>query len=164
MPTFDASSIIYAWDNYPPKQFPPLWRWIEQHIEARNFNIPQPAFEEVEGRLPECAKWLRNCEIERIAVTNEILQEAFRIKNVLGIEGDGYHPKGVGENDLLIIATAKIEGFELVSNEGRQYQFPNVAAKAKIPAVCDLVDVAVPCIDFITLIKRYGEVFEGPGS
>jgi len=162
--TFDASSIIYAWDNYPPGQLPPLWRWIAEQIEAGNFNIPQPALEEVERRLPECAKWLRECEIERIAVTNEIIQEALRIKNLLGIEGDGYHPRGVGENDLLIIATARIEGFKLVSNEGRQHQFPNVAAKAKIPAVCDKEGVAVRCIDFITLVKNSGKVFGGPGA
>jgi len=161
--TFDASSIIYAWDNYPPGQFPPLWRWIAEQINAGNFNIPHPALEEVERRLPECATWLSECNIERIAVTNEILQEALRIKNLLGIVGDGYHSKGVGENDLLIIATARIEGFELVSNEGRQNQFPNIAAKAKIPAVCDMDDVDVPCVDFITVIKQSGQVFEGPG-
>lgn len=163
MQTFDASSIIYAWDNYPPEQFPPLWRWIAERIEAGEFSIPEPALEEVERRLPECAAWLQDKHIERVTVTNEILQEALRIKDLLGIEEDRYHAKGVGENDLLIIATARIQGFELVSNEGRQHQFPTVAAKAKIPAVCDMEDVDVLCVDFITLIKRSGEVFGGHG-
>lgn len=160
MQTFDASSIIYAWDNYPLRQFPPLWRWIAAQISARECNMPQSAFEEVKKRSPDCAKWLRDQDIERIAVTNDILQDAFRIKNLLEIKGDKYHPKGVGENDLVIIATARIKKSELVSNEGRQTQFPNVPAKAKIPAVCGLNDVKVDCIDFITLIKRSQEVFE----
>jgi len=159
--TLDASSIIYAWDNYPSEQFPPLWRWLAEEIDAGDLSIPQVAFEEVERRLPECAEWLRSADVKRIATSNRIVHEAFRIKALLKIEGDSYHAKGVGENDLLIVATAKVENLELVSNEGRQTQFPSVPAKAKIPAVCGLDSVDVDCIDFITLIKRSGTVFEG---
>lgn len=125
--------------------------------------MPQVAFEEVERRAPDCCDWLRDHDIIRIGVSNAIVQEAFRIKKRLHIEGDKYHPRGVGENDLLVIATASVEGRVLVSNEGRQNQFPTIAAKAKIPAVCELHHIEVPCIDFITLIKESGEVFEGPG-
>lgn len=162
MQTFDASSIIYAWDNYPPEQFPPLWRWIADQIAAEHFSIPSVAFEEVERRSPDCAKWLDDQGVERLAMSNDIVQEAFRIKRLLEIEGDGYGAKGVGENDLLIIATAKIHGLELVSNEGRQNQLPAVLANCKIPAVCAMADVGVSCIDFISLIKQSGQVFENP--
>lgn len=162
MQTFDASSMIYAWDNYPSGQFPPLWRWMATNIGAGTFDMPQVAYEEVERHAPDCWEWLRNENINRIGVSNAIVQEAFRIKTQLQIQGDQYHPKGVSENDLLIIATASIEHLVLVSNEGRQNQFPVVLAKAKIPTVCERFCEDLQCIDFITLIKDSGEVFEGP--
>lgn len=157
--TLDASSIIYAWDNYPPVQFPPLWRWLGREIGAGNLSIPQVAFEEVERRLPECAEWLRLKNIERHPMTNDIVQEAQRIKGLLGVVDDNYHPDGVGENDILIIATAGTEGLVLVSNEGRQANLPQNRRRYKIPATCALDTVEVLCIDFLRFIRDSGEVF-----
>ena len=160
METFDASSLIYAWDNYPREQFPPLWRWMENQIAAEEFTVPSVAFEEVEGKSPECGKWLRNAEITRLPMTAEILEEALRIKGLLGIVDDAYKA-GVGENDLLIIATASVEKVELVSNEARQTPPSATPTKRKIPAVCAMSEVGVRCINFIDLIKSSGEVFGG---
>lgn len=156
---FDASSMIYAWDNYPPDQFPPLWNWIAEEIEGREFTIPEVAFEEVERRAPDCADWLKDQGIFRVPVSNAIIQEALRIKNLLQIVGDQYHPKGVGENDLIIVATARIVGSTLISNEAFQSNFPTVRSKAKIPAVCGMNEVLVECLDFLTLIKESKQVF-----
>jgi len=158
---FDASSIIYAWDNYPLENFPPLWQWIADQAAQGDFVISKVAFEEVKGKAPDCAEWLRKQNIEQIEMTNEILQEAMRIKGLLGISGDNYHPKGVGENDILIIATAKVHGHEIISNEAPQRNPPKSLAKRKIPAVCDLNGVGVRCINFLTLIKRSKKVFGG---
>lgn len=159
MQTFDASSMIYAWDNYPPDQFPPLWNWMADKIEKGRFSIPEVAFEEVERKAPDCSAWLEAQPIARLAVSNEIIQEAFRIKKLLKIDGDKYHPKGVGENDLIIIATAKSEGVSLISNEGCQPLLPKELAKAKIPAVCAMAEVKVKCLDFLALIKASKQVF-----
>ena len=35
MRVFDASSMIYAWDNYPIGQFPGMWEWMGSQIEAK---------------------------------------------------------------------------------------------------------------------------------
>ena len=48
MQVFDASSIIYAWDNYPIQQFPGLWEWIATQIEAELVTMSSVAFELVE--------------------------------------------------------------------------------------------------------------------
>jgi hypothetical protein len=159
MHVFDASSIIYAWDNYPIENFPPLWQWIAEQIEAGEFAIPQVALEEVVKKSPDCGKWLKDEEIAILPLTNDVLQQAIEIKHLLGIVEDEYHPKGVGESDIFIIATAKVSGTILISDEGRQFRLPDVMSKYRIPAVCDLDGVDVDCMSFIDLIKGSGAIF-----
>lgn len=159
MQVFDASSIIHAWDNYPIKQFPPLWDWMAIQVEERRLVMPTVAFEEVANKIPNCGKWLRSHALEQLEPSNSILQEAMRIKKLLGILGDQYHSKGVNENDLLIIATARSYGAELITDEARQPTAPDMPSKRKIPAVCTMKEVTVSCINFIEFIKRSGKVF-----
>lgn len=159
MPVFDASSMIYAWDNYPPRQFPGLWDWLATQVSEKKLTMSSVAFEEVGHKTPECATWLKDNDIALFGIDNAVIQEAMRIKSLVGIEGDKYHPKGVDENDLLIIATASAYGAELISDEERQPQLPNEPTKRKIPAVCLMRDVTVPCFSFLDFIKRSGEVF-----
>jgi predicted nucleic acid-binding protein len=158
MQAFDASSMIYAWDNYPIGQFPGLWEWIKQRVEGSLICMSDVAFEEVGHKTPECAEWLRNNHLQHIAVTEAILLEAFRIKGLLGIEEDRYG-SGVDENDLIIIATARLHGIELVTNEAFQAALPVQKRKYKIPAVCNMDTVKVPEIDFIGYLKRSEAVF-----
>ena len=159
MQVFDASSMIYAWDNYPLKQIPGLWEWMANQINKQILVMPRVAFDEVAHKAPECGEWLRDNNLELLEMNNAILQDAMHIKGLLGIMGDSYHPKGVGENDILIIATARTHGVELVSDEEKQTTLPQVISKRKIPAVCDMAGVSVPCINFIEYIKRSKEIF-----
>jgi hypothetical protein len=158
MLVFDASSIIYAWDNYPVSQFPGLWSWIRDGINQGHIQMPAVAFAEVEHPADECAVWLNDSGLNRIAMTNEILLDAMRIKRLLGILDDKYG-SGVGENDLFIIATAKASQAILVSDERVQAGLPKLMANYKIPAVCKMQEVRVECISFLEFIKRSGAVF-----
>lgn len=159
MQVFDASSMIYAWDNYPAHQFPGLWDWMASQIEGQQIVMPAVAFEEVAHKMPDCGDWLKDNNLEQLPMSNTILVDAMRIKELLGIVGDNYHAKGVGENDILIIATARAHGVELVSDEEKQLTRPQVISKSKIPAVCDMAGVSVTCINFIEYIKRSEAVF-----
>lgn len=150
--------MIYAWDNYPVSQFPGLWKWMATQLEEKKLVMPSVAFDEVANKTPDCGKWLKDNGLELLEVTNAIVQDAMRIKELLGIVDDNYHAKGVGENDIFIIASARIHRAELVSNEDRQ-KLADIPSKRKIPAVCFMSEVAVPCINFIELIKRSGEIF-----
>ena len=160
MLAFDASSIIHAWDNYPKNQFPPLWEWIESKISSGEFIIAKIAMEEVAKKSPDCARFMKSCNITQVKISDAILHESLRIKTRLGIVEEEYHPDGVSENDILIIATAKIRELELVSEESRQTRQPLENRRLKIPAVCKLPDVKVTCLNFIELIRRSEMVFE----
>lgn len=159
MRVLDASSIILGWDVYPLDQFPPFWAWISEEIAGGNLAIPVVAFEEVHLKAPDCAAWLTNSGVTKLPTTGGILQVAMQIKAAVGIQDDNYHPKGVGENDILIIATAKVHNAELISDEERQNNLPNEPRKRKIPAVCDIAGVGVRCISFLEYLKGSNRVF-----
>lgn len=159
MRVLDASSIIYAWDNYPSDIFPPLWAWMGQLMREGRLTIPSVAFDEVQRKTPECAAWMLAQPITRLPMTEAILLDALRTKALIGVVGEKYHPKGVGENDLMIIATARAHSATLVSDEERQLNLPNEPTKVKIPAVCAKPEVAVPCENFLEFIKQARQVF-----
>ncbi len=154
MYSFDASSMIHAWDNYPPANphFESLWEWIADNINNRQFSISKKAFEEVNHKIPECGKWLKDNHIEMIPLTPIGLSIAQEIKTHLGIVEEQY-TKGVGENDLFIIAMAKETSTILVSEESRQNKLPALKSNYKIPAVCNMQEVQVECINFLELLK-----------
>lgn len=155
MYSFDASSMILAWDNYPPENphFNSLWQWFSEQIANKTFSISAKALEEVVHKIPECGDWLKGNNIEVHPLTATSLATAQNIKNVLGIVEDNYK-KGVGENDLFIISIAKENEKILVSEESRQNNLslllkPNY----KIPAVCGLPEVNIECVCFVDLLK-----------
>ena len=135
MHVLDASSILSAWDTYPPDQFPGLWDWLEELAQKKELVIAEVALEEVKHKSPECAARLKSSDIQVLSVTTGILTRANKIKGLIGVTDDNFHGKGVDENDLLIIATAQELGVGLLSDEGRQTRFPDEPRKAKIPAV-----------------------------
>ena len=134
MRVFDASSAVYAWDNYPLDQFPSLWYWMEGQVQDGEITVASVAFNEISHMAPDCSSWFSEAGIIVVPTGNGILQESLTIKSVLEIQNDAFHPKGVDENDIICIATAKVGAVELVSDEARQTSLPLVLARYKIPA------------------------------
>jgi hypothetical protein len=154
MYSFDASSMILAWDNYPRENlhFDSLWQWFSEQIDNKNFSISATALDEVCHKIPECGDWLKKNNIEIHPLTVTSLKTAQKIKTLLGIAEEKY-TKGVGEKDLLIISVAKENGKTLVSDESRQNKLPDLKSNYKIPAVCDMPEVSIKCVSFIDLLK-----------
>ncbi len=159
MHTLDASSILHAWDNYPLTQFPGLWDWLAAEIQAQRLSIALVALDEVGHKSPDCLTWLKSQNIRRLAMSNDVIQAAMDIKQHVGIQNDQYHPKGVDENDILIIASAQYHGATLVTNEARQSSSLKEPTRRKIPAVCDLPGVAVAHKNFLDYLRASEQVF-----
>jgi predicted nucleic acid-binding protein len=158
MQVFDTSSIVYAWDNYPIDQFPPLWHWLANEIANGRIMFPEVVLGEVAKVSADCKAWLSNNDLKILPVSEAILLEALRIKGLLGIVEQ--YGNGVGENDLLIIATAKISGIDLVTDEKVQLDLSKTKlSNYKIPAVCNLDTVKVSSCDFLEFIRRSKAVF-----
>lgn len=158
MQLFDTSSIVYAWDNYPIEQFPPLWRWLANEITDGRVMFPEVVVGEVAKVSADCKDWLSDNGLTMVPTTEAVLLEALRIKGLLGI-GEQYG-NGVGENDLLIVATAKISGVNLVTDEKVQLDLSKTKlSNYKIPAVCNMVSVNVSSCDFLEFIRRSKAVF-----
>lgn len=159
MRLIDASSVLIAWDTYPIQQFPRVWDWMARLVANHELVLSEANVEEVKHKAAECARWLAEHDCRHLNVSEEILQEAMRIKGLLGIVGDKYSKKGVDENDLICIATAKIHQVELISDEGVQFIPPLIPANSKIPRVCSLPEVQVHCMPFRVFLTSSGAVF-----
>ena len=150
--------MLYAWDNYPIEQFPGLWDWMTQRVAEGLIKMSEVAVDEVSHKARECAAWMRQAGLQKLDVTEPILAEAMRIKDLLGIEGEAYG-SGVDENDLLIIATAKLHGCELVTNESFQATPAKQKRNWRIPAMRLMQSVGVTPLDFLRYLKRSEAVF-----
>ena len=159
MQTLDASSIIYAWDNYPLSQFPGLWRWLAIQISLAELTIPTVALTEVVTKSPDCGTWLKSESIQTLQESGKSLVLAAQIQTALGVV-DGKYGAGVKGNDVRIIAIAKIANAELLTDEKTQPGQPKNSLNYKIPAVCDLKSVGVAHANFLEYIKRSKQVFD----
>ena len=159
MRVLDASSALYAWDNYPIENLPTLWSWLESEIAAGRIVVPRVALDEVGHISPECWQWLHDIDgFMPVEVDNVIVSHALLINGEIGIQNDQYGT-GVDANDVIIVATAKARGCALISNESRQPSLPSNKKKYRSPAVCNLQPVGVNCINFADLIKSSSRVF-----
>ena len=157
MLAFDTSSIVYAWDNYPIEQFPTLWEWLGKQLHDREIVLSCVAMEEVSYVSPECHAWLHAVSAHELPMTNAIIQLALEIKTSLGI--GNHYGIGVGENDLFIVATAAVNGCDLITNEAVQPDLPQHKPKYKMPAVCAMDGVKVKTTNFIDFLKASKVVF-----
>lgn len=159
MRMFDASSMLHAWEEYLPGQLLTLWDWLGEQVQAQEISLLSEAMKEVTDRSPDCACWLRANGLRVLQVSPSVASAAMDIKRLLRISDDQYHPKGVDENDILIIAAAQVHGVELISNENQQPRLPQDMRHYKIPAVCALPAVSVVCLSFRDYLAASGQVF-----
>ena len=166
---FDASALVYFWDNYPIHRpmFNEVWQWFDAQVSNSTFQISDVALQQVKDKIlyktketsleqdiPESKLFIQ--ALNKIKVHNKTgndLNKAEQIKQLLGIEEDNYG-NGVDEADLLIVAIAFRESAILITNESEQERLPQNMKNCKMPAVCNLNSVNIDYIDLRGLLHH----------
>lgn len=148
----DTSSLIDGIKRYyRPENFPKLWGYVDELIEAGRFFVSDFVAEEVKVKDDDVAEWL-------VARPNGFVIESdadvlARSKEVLRT-----HPKLVKamqnrtRADPFVIALAQKRAAVVVTGEG-----PGSANRPKIPDVC--TDLGVECISLPEVVTREGWTF-----
>ena len=147
----DANVFMTAWDDtHPIGIFQPLWR--EMANKRDRMILLKPIYDEIDPtrKKSELRMWLKDNNFVPIHIDEKKVLQQFLI---LGRKYEiREHPKGVGTNDLVLIAYAKTHGKTVVTLEAVQEKLPQKKWKYKIPAVCK--QEQVPCINFIEMLRR----------
>ena len=134
----DTSSFLTAWKQSPPEIFPDFWKTLECFLSEKRFVLPEATYKEIlrqDDDLSKIIKKHKKCVYPFDSLIFEIQEE------MVGKYNTQINAKGVNENDLAIIATAKHLDLNLVTEES--WQLPRTIKKQdvppsnfKIPRVC----------------------------
>ena len=156
--------FITSWRiSYPIKNFPSLWKKLAQH--QADIILIQPIYDEIEpysqedkklSKLKKQAKyplrtWLSTNKFSETSIDDEINQLSLDMEYAYQVKEES---KGVGKNDLLLIAYAKIMDKTVVTFEAIQNQEPDKIYNSKIPLVCQ--EKQVKCINFVEMVDSLG--------
>lgn len=158
----DSSVFITAWyKQYPPRIFKPLWDLIAQHNEK--LVLLKPIFDEIEPMTSDDRKrplklkqerfalrlWLETNRFPVMEVSHDMNCESLRLEKEYQIRNFG---KGANQNDVMLIACAKLLDMTVVTFEEVQTTLPAEKRRYKIPAICN--EQNVRCIDFVTMLDE----------
>ena len=142
----DTSSLIAAWqERYPIENFPSFWTKIEGLIQTGRLVSPIEVRNELSKRSDELHIWLK----ARPAMFRE-LEEPIQIAAAQIL---GQFPRLVGERKLrtsadpFVIAMARVEGFQIVTDE----KPTGSMSRPNIPDVCTALTMTT--MDILQLIR-----------
>lgn len=142
----DTSALIAAWqERYPPENFPRFWERIDSLIADGRLVAPDEVLRETVKRSDELHAWLK----DRVRMFRE-LEDAIQIEATQILSR---FPRLVGERKLrtsadpFVIALAKVEGLQLVTEE----KPTGSDSRPNIPDVCAALDMTT--IGLLQLIR-----------
>lgn len=160
----DANIFITAWNkDYPPHVFSTLWKQLAQH--QSDIVLIKPIFDEIDPilssdqSLPKDKKkekyplrvWMEDNQFTATPIADDVKAISLNLEKEYETNNN---PKGANQNDITLIAYAKMEGKTVVTFEGEQPQKPEKKCNYKIPLVCD--EQGVECIIFVKMLDRLG--------
>ncbi len=160
----DANIFITAWrKSYPISSFPSLWKQISKH--RRDIILIKPIYDEIDpipsqhqnlSSRQKNAKyplrmWLMQSGFVGVPINSQVISTSFMLECRYQITN---HSKGASQNDITLIAYAKINHKTVVTFEAIQRQTPSKKYNHKIPLICQKENVQ--CIDFVALLQGCG--------
>jgi hypothetical protein len=143
----DTSALIAAWQElYPPENFPPFWRRIDELINNSCLIAPMEVLRETQKRSDELHKWL--------AVRKQMFRELEDAIQIAASKVLAQYPRLVGERKLrtsadpFVIALARVSGLRIVTAE----KPAGSLSRPAIPDVCTALGME-PCMGLLDLIR-----------
>ncbi len=160
----DANIFIASWNShYPIRIMPSLWEKIANHRDS--IILIKPIFDEIDPvsptdkKLPQTEKdnkyplrmWLEGNNFDGTAIDDETKRTSLELGKIYQTDEIS---KGASQNDVTLIAYAKIKNEAVVTFEAKQKQVPDRKSNYKIPLICEENDVE--CINFIEMLGNLG--------
>ena len=143
----DTSALIGAWqERYPIANFPPFWQRMEALIDQKRLVAPDEVLHEIGEKSDELRGWLKDRDSMFVSLSEQIQIEAAQILTKF--------PRLVAERkfrtsaDPFVIALAKLEGFQLVTEE----RPTGSANRPNIPDVCQSYGMT-SCMNLLQMIQ-----------
>jgi len=160
--SLDANVFITAWfETYPPRIFSPLWKKLATYTD--DIELIRPVFAEIDTiqsqhrrlsiekkrELYPLRFWMDGCGFNVIDIDGAIENLSISMEKEYEISE---MTKGAGQNDITLIAYAKIYGMTVVTLEAQQKQKPGKKSNCKIPIICS--EQGIRCINFIEFLDE----------
>jgi hypothetical protein len=145
---WDTSALIAAWvERYPPDILPPLWDKVAGAIRQGEMIAPEEVERELKSRSTDLREFLLRQNGFFVPTDAAVLTEVSAILSI--------HQKLVmarkraSAADPFVIATARLRGGAVVTEEGR-----GSPAKPKITDVCEAYGIR--CVGLLDAIRLMG--------
>ncbi|MFN7970975.1 MAG: DUF4411 family protein [Acidobacteriota bacterium] len=148
----DTSALLQAYADYPQDAFPGLWEQLDALIGEGRLVSSIEVFEELKRHEGDAMHtWAK----ARKAVFLELSEDIQRVVQSLMVAHPelAKHRLNAHRADPFVIATAKVRGATVVTNEQRD----GSSRRPKIPLVCD--GLGISCVRFSAVIRVEGWVF-----
>ena len=139
----DTSALISMWrEHYRPKNFPSVWRLMEEHIDRGELVAPREVYEELAQGNDDLFEFVKRKQTRLFKELDEEQSKfVFEVKANFPKLSD--YNKAVPDADPFVVALAMQKGWKVVTSESDKSPY-------KIPAACRFY--RIPCLspaDFI---------------
>lgn len=149
---WDTSALIGAWvRSYPPDVFPALWNQIDALGASGRVIVPEEVLEELSERDDDLHTWVKTRAGALVVPTSRavMLEARAVLADHAELTKTG---TGRGKADPFVIATARMNGCEVVTEEQGGSD-----RKPRIPYVCQRR--GVPVSNVLEVIRKEGWTF-----